>query len=100
MHYEGKWKLRSHNTSYCLIEVVTKADFTIHINKRYKKYFYVSCIIDAFSFCLFFEILFLEFNFNLIFVFGKIFRCGCITELDVCSLVQDVFSKQLTSSVL
>jgi len=26
---KGKLKLRSHNTSYCLIEVVTKAGFTI-----------------------------------------------------------------------
>jgi hypothetical protein len=28
MHCEGKKKLRSHNTSYCLIEVVTKAGLT------------------------------------------------------------------------
>ena len=25
MHCEGKLKLKAHNTSYCLIEVVTKA---------------------------------------------------------------------------
>ena len=29
MHCEGKLKLRSHNTSYCLIEVVTKAGLTV-----------------------------------------------------------------------
>jgi hypothetical protein len=29
MYYEGKLKLRSHNTSYCLIEVVTKAGLTV-----------------------------------------------------------------------
>jgi len=29
MHYEEKLKLRSHNTSYCLIEVVTKAGLTV-----------------------------------------------------------------------
>jgi hypothetical protein len=29
MPCEGKWKLRWHNTSYCLIEVVTKAAFTV-----------------------------------------------------------------------
>ena len=29
MHYEGKSKLRKHNTSYCLIEEVTKADLTV-----------------------------------------------------------------------
>jgi hypothetical protein len=28
MHCEGKIKLRSHNTSYCLVEVVTKAGLT------------------------------------------------------------------------
>ena len=28
MHCEGKFKLRSHNISYCLIEVVTKAGLT------------------------------------------------------------------------
>jgi hypothetical protein len=31
MHCEGKLKLKSHNTSYCLIEVVTKAGLTVHI---------------------------------------------------------------------
>ena len=31
MHFEGKLKLRSHNTSYCLIEVVTKAGLTVHV---------------------------------------------------------------------
>ena len=31
MHCEGKLKLRSHNTSYCLIEVVTKAGLTVHV---------------------------------------------------------------------
>jgi hypothetical protein len=30
MHCEGKLKFRSHNTSYCLIEMVTKADLTVH----------------------------------------------------------------------
>jgi len=29
MQCEGKLKLRSHNTSYCLIEVVTKAGLTV-----------------------------------------------------------------------
>jgi len=29
MHYKGKLKLRSHNTSYCFIEVVTKAGLTV-----------------------------------------------------------------------
>jgi len=29
MHYEGELKLRSHNTSCCLIEVVTKAGLTV-----------------------------------------------------------------------
>jgi hypothetical protein len=29
MHCEGKLQLRSHNTSYCLIEVVTKAGLTV-----------------------------------------------------------------------
>ena len=28
MRSDGKLKLRSHNTSYCLIEVVTKAGLT------------------------------------------------------------------------
>jgi len=32
IHCEGKLKLRSHNTSYCLIEVVTKAGLTVIIN--------------------------------------------------------------------
>ena len=31
MHCEGKWKLRSHNTSYCLIELITKASVTIYV---------------------------------------------------------------------
>ena len=31
MYCGGKLKLRSHNTSYCLIEVVTNADFTFHV---------------------------------------------------------------------
>jgi hypothetical protein len=30
MHCEGKLKLRSHNTSYCLIEVVTKAGLNVY----------------------------------------------------------------------
>jgi len=36
MHSGGKLKLRSHNTSYCLIEVVTKAGLTVYyiINKE------------------------------------------------------------------
>ena len=29
MNCEGKLKLRSYNTSYCLTEVVTKAGFTV-----------------------------------------------------------------------
>jgi hypothetical protein len=29
VHCEGKLKLKSHNTSYCLIEVATKAGLTI-----------------------------------------------------------------------
>ena len=29
MHCEGKEKLRSYNTSYCLIEVVTKEGLTV-----------------------------------------------------------------------
>ena len=29
MHCEGKLNLKSHNTSYCLIEVVTKAGLTV-----------------------------------------------------------------------
>ena len=33
MHCEGKLKLRSHNTSYCLIEVVTKAGLTVSLNQ-------------------------------------------------------------------
>ena len=33
MHCEGKLKLSSHNTSYCLLEVVTKADLTVYICK-------------------------------------------------------------------
>jgi len=31
MQCEGKLKLRSYNTSYCLIEVVTKAGLTVYI---------------------------------------------------------------------
>ena len=30
MHCEGKFKLRSHNKSYCLIEVATKAGLTAY----------------------------------------------------------------------
>ena len=29
MHCEGKLNVKSHNTSYCLIEVVTKAGLTV-----------------------------------------------------------------------
>ena len=29
MHYEGKLRLRSNDVSYCLREVVTKADLTV-----------------------------------------------------------------------
>ena len=29
MHCEGKLELRSHNTSSCLVEVVTKAGLTV-----------------------------------------------------------------------
>jgi len=36
MHYEEKLKLRSHNTSYCLIEVVTKAGLTVHFGSVYQ----------------------------------------------------------------
>jgi hypothetical protein len=28
---KGKLRLRSHNTRYCLIEVVTKAGFTVYV---------------------------------------------------------------------
>jgi hypothetical protein len=31
MYCEGKLKLKSHNTSYCLIEVVTKEGLTIYV---------------------------------------------------------------------
>jgi len=31
MHFEGKLILWSHNTSYCLREVVTKAGLTVYI---------------------------------------------------------------------
>jgi len=31
MHCEGKFKLRSHNTSYYLIEMVTKAGLTVRL---------------------------------------------------------------------
>jgi len=31
MHYEGKLKIRSHNTNYCLIKVVTKAGLTRYL---------------------------------------------------------------------
>ena len=31
MHCKGKLKLKSHNTTYCLIGVVTKAGFTVII---------------------------------------------------------------------
>jgi len=34
MHCEGQLKSRSHNTSYCLIEVVTKAVLTVIIIKN------------------------------------------------------------------
>ena len=34
MHCEGGVKLSSHNTSYCLIDVVTKAGLTVHKKKR------------------------------------------------------------------
>jgi hypothetical protein len=36
MHCEGKFKLRSHKTSYCLKEVVTKAGLTV-LNLHFKK---------------------------------------------------------------
>jgi hypothetical protein len=29
MHWEGKLKLKLHNTSYCLTEVVTQAGLTV-----------------------------------------------------------------------
>jgi hypothetical protein len=32
MHSEGENKLRSHNTSHCLIEVVPKAGLTVYKN--------------------------------------------------------------------
>ena len=32
MYCEGKLKLMSHNTGYCLIEVVTKAGLTVLIH--------------------------------------------------------------------
>jgi hypothetical protein len=35
MQCEKKLELRSHNTSYCLIEVATKAGFTEHNTQRW-----------------------------------------------------------------
>jgi len=32
MHCEGKLRLRSYNTSYCLIEVISKAGLTVDQN--------------------------------------------------------------------
>ena len=40
MHCEWKSKLRSHNTSYCLIEVVTKAGSTVQIGLKIKKKYF------------------------------------------------------------
>jgi len=37
MHCEGKFKLRSRNTSYCLIEVVTQAGLTVSHNPIYMR---------------------------------------------------------------
>jgi hypothetical protein len=34
MHCKGNFKLRSHNTSYCLIEVVTNTGLTVHVPVR------------------------------------------------------------------
>ena len=36
MYYEGKLKLMSNNTSYCLIQVVTKAGLTVYTRIFYK----------------------------------------------------------------
>jgi hypothetical protein len=46
MHCEGKIRWRSHNTSDCLIEVVTKACFTVYTFGQYisKVMFYVRLI--------------------------------------------------------
>jgi len=33
MHCKGNFKLWSHNTSYCLIDVVTKAGLTVYNDK-------------------------------------------------------------------
>ena len=37
MHCEWKEKLRSHNTSYCLIEVVTKAGLIVYLYLLYTR---------------------------------------------------------------
>ena len=43
IHCEGKLKLISHNTSYCLIDVVTKAGL---IGIYYKKNIYDFCFLS------------------------------------------------------
>jgi hypothetical protein len=54
MHCEGKLKLRSHNTSYCLIEMVCKAGLTVNkgqfqflnsMNNAYNLYLYKGHIL-------------------------------------------------------
>jgi hypothetical protein len=38
MHCEGKWKLRSHNTSYCLIEVITETGLAVILCNKQRKW--------------------------------------------------------------
>ena len=50
MHCEGKYKLRSDNTSYCLIEVVIKAGLTVLGNGlQTKKYVSKRCLSTIWS---------------------------------------------------
>jgi hypothetical protein len=46
MHCEGKLKLRSHNTSYCLIEVVTKAGWTVSHVRNKQSYLESRLLLD------------------------------------------------------
>ena len=45
MHCERKLKLRSHDTSYCLIEVVTKAGLSVNKKKPPDKYIIKPCLL-------------------------------------------------------
>ena len=69
MHCEGKLKLSSHNTSYCLIEVATKAGLTVNDNMRWQ--IQASPVIQLFSF---FRIYGLTYNITLI-VYKIILMC-------------------------